>query len=177
MLVSRLSPMCAGPRVSLLQRSPSSPVVCHATGFYPDRVVVFWRRDGQELHEQVDPGEVLPNHDGTFQVSVDLNLTAVPQEDWGRYECVVQLKGIEDIPTPLDPALIRTNWGDKGDILVFILRSVACVAVAAATAVVGVFAYKKRDSSDTSSEGQSPAPEARPLTTVSTLPLYNTYSE
>ncbi|XP_056438622.1 major histocompatibility complex class I-related gene protein-like isoform X2 [Gadus chalcogrammus] len=99
------------PRVCLLQRSPSSPVVCHATGFYPDRVVVFWRRDGQELHEQVDPGEVLPNHDGTFQVSVDLNLTAVPQEDWGRYECVVQLKGIEDISTPLDPALIRTNWG------------------------------------------------------------------
>ncbi|CAL8396522.1 unnamed protein product [Gadus morhua 'NCC'] len=41
---------------------------------------------------------------------VDLNLTAVPQEDWGRYECVVQLKGIEDISTPLDPALIRTNW-------------------------------------------------------------------
>ncbi|XP_059907372.1 uncharacterized protein LOC132457233 isoform X12 [Gadus macrocephalus] len=102
------------PRVSLLQRSPSSPVVCHATAFYPDRVVVFWRRDGQELHEQVDPGEVLPNHDGTFQVSVDLNLTAVPLEDWGRYECVVQLKGIEDIPTPLDPALIRTNWGKTG---------------------------------------------------------------
>ncbi|XP_059899372.1 major histocompatibility complex class I-related gene protein-like [Gadus macrocephalus] len=153
------------PRVSLLQRSPSSPVVCHATGFYPDRVVMFWRRDGQELHERVDPGEVLPNHDGTFQVSVDLNLTAVPQEDWGRYECVVQLKGIEDISTPLDPALIRTNSGDKGDILVFILRSVACVAVAAATAVVGVFAYKKRDGSDTSSEGQSPAPEAQPLNT------------
>ncbi|CAL8235900.1 unnamed protein product [Boreogadus saida] len=102
------------PRVSLLQRSPSSPVVCHATGFYPDRVVVFWRRDGQELHEQVDPGEVLPNHDGTFQVSVDLDLTAVPQEDWGRYECVVQLKGIEDISTPLDPALIRTNRGKSG---------------------------------------------------------------
>ncbi|CAL8374367.1 unnamed protein product [Boreogadus saida] len=72
-------------------------------------VASFWRRDGQELHEQVDPGEVLPNHDGTFQVSVDLDLTAVPQEDWGRYECVVQLKGIEDISTPLDPALIRTN--------------------------------------------------------------------
>ncbi|CAL8294971.1 unnamed protein product [Boreogadus saida] len=153
------------PRLSLLRRSPSSPVVCHATGFYPDRVVVFWRRDGQELHEQVDSGEVLPNHDGTFQVSGDLNLKAVPQEDWGRYECVVQLKGIEDISTPLDPALIRTNWGDKVDILVFILRSVACVAVAAATAFVGVFAYQKRDGSDTSSEGQSPAPEAQPLNT------------
>ncbi|XP_030193816.1 major histocompatibility complex class I-related gene protein [Gadus morhua] len=164
------------PRVSLLQRSPSSPVVCHATGFYPDRVVVFWRRDGQELHEQVDPGEVLPNHDGTFQVSVDLDLTAVPQEDWGRYECVVQLKGIEDISTTLDPAHIRTNRGDN-HILAFILTGVAVLAVVVA-AVVGVFLYQKRNDSDkrhkpvgsvTSSEnteGQNPSPEAQPLTTV-----------
>ncbi|XP_030193735.1 H-2 class I histocompatibility antigen, Q9 alpha chain [Gadus morhua] len=166
------------PRVSLLQRSPSSPVVCHATGFYPNRVVVFWRRDGQELHEQVDPGEVLPNHDGTFQVSVDLDLTAVPQEDWGRYECVVQLKGIEDIPTPLDPALIRTNR-EGSHILAFILTGVAVVvAVVVAAVVAGVFLYQKRNDSDkghkpvgsdTSSEnteGQNPSPEAQPLTTV-----------
>ncbi|CAL8396539.1 unnamed protein product, partial [Gadus morhua 'NCC'] len=175
------------PRVSLLQRSPSSPVVCHATGFYPDRVVVFWTRDGQELHEQVDPGEVLPNHDGTFQVSVDLNLTAVPQEDWGRYECVVQLKGIEDISTPLDPALIRTNSGctwtllkllGKSGLTIPIIIGLLVLLLAAAAAVVGVLLYKKRNasdqrhkpvaSSDTSSEnteGQNPAPEAQPLTT------------
>uniref|UniRef100_A0A8C5FTR7 Ig-like domain-containing protein n=1 Tax=Gadus morhua TaxID=8049 RepID=A0A8C5FTR7_GADMO len=103
------------PRVSLLQRSPSSPVVCHATGFYPDRVVVFWRRDGQELHEQVDPGEVLPNHDGTFQVSVDLNLKAVPQEDWGSGLTIPIIIGF------LVPLL------------------------AAASAVVGVFVYQKRN--------------------------------
>ncbi|XP_056431207.1 major histocompatibility complex class I-related gene protein-like [Gadus chalcogrammus] len=163
------------PRVSLLRRSPSSPVVCHATGFFPDRVVVFWRRDGQELHEQVDPGEVLPNHDGTFQVSVDLDLTAVPQEDWGRYECVVQLRGIEDISTTLDPAHIMTNGGDKSHILAFILTGVAVVATVAV--VVGVFLYRKRNDSekchkpvdsDTSSEnteGQKLAPEYQPLST------------
>ncbi|CAL8237158.1 unnamed protein product [Boreogadus saida] len=132
------------PRVSLLQRSPSSPVVCHATGFYPDRVVVFWRRDGQELHEQVDPGEVLPNHDGTFQVSVDLDLKAVPQEDWGRYECVVQLRGIEDISTPLDPALIRTNGGKSG-LTIPIIIGLLVLLLAAAAAVVGVLLYKKRN--------------------------------
>nr|QQG63312.1 MHC class I antigen [Melanogrammus aeglefinus] len=166
------------PRVSLLQRSPSSPVVCHATGFFPDRVVVFWRRDGQELQEQVDHGEVLPNHDGTFQVSVDLNLKAVPQEDWRRYECVVQLRGIEDISTPLDPALIRTNGGKSG-ITVPIIIGFVVLLLAAAAAAVGVLLYKKRNdshkqhkpvgSSDTSSEnteGQNLAPEARPLTEV-----------
>ncbi|CAL8299740.1 unnamed protein product [Lota lota] len=132
------------PRVSLLQRGPSSPVVCHATGFYPDRVVVFWRRDGQELQEHVDQGEVLPNHDGTFQVSVDLDLASVPQEDWGRYECVVQLKGIEDMSTPLDPALIRTNGGVQSDITTPII--IGCVVVLlTAAAAVGVFLYRKRN--------------------------------
>ncbi|XP_030202542.1 major histocompatibility complex class I-related gene protein isoform X2 [Gadus morhua] len=164
------------PRVSLLQRSPSSPVVCHATGFYPDRVVVFWRRDGRELHEQVDPGEVLPNHDGTFQVSVDLDLTAVPQEDWGRYECVVQLRGIEDISTPLDPALIRTNEEDQIGLTIPIIIGLLVLLLVAAAAIVGVLLYKKRNDkrhkpvgSDTSSEnteGQNPAPEAQPLTKV-----------
>ncbi|CAL8397867.1 unnamed protein product [Gadus morhua 'NCC'] len=113
------------PRVSLLQRTPSSPVVCHATGFYPDRVVVFWRRDGQELHEQVDPGEVLPNHDGTFQVSVDLDLTAVPQEDWGRYECVVGGRRSEPVLWPghmglqvggQSPSSGRVTWGSRWEV-------------------------------------------------------------
>ena len=71
-------------------------------------------RDGEELYDHVDHGEVLPNPDGTFQVSVDLDLASVPREDWRRYECVVQVKGIEDILTRLDPALVRTNWGKTG---------------------------------------------------------------
>ncbi|XP_035847572.1 major histocompatibility complex class I-related gene protein-like isoform X4 [Sander lucioperca] len=98
------------PSVSLLQKSPSSPVSCHATGFYPDRAMMFWRKDGEELHEDVDLGEILPNHDGSFQMSVDLDLSSVPAEDWRRYDCVFQLSGVEDhIVTKLDKAEIRTN--------------------------------------------------------------------
>ncbi|CAL8284586.1 unnamed protein product [Arctogadus glacialis] len=122
------------------------------------RVVVFWRRDGQELHEQVDPGEVLPNHDGTFQ-----------------------LRGIEDISTPLDPALIRTNGGKTGvggdgvyksGITIPIIIGFVVLLLTAAAAAVGVFVYQKRNGSDTSSEnteGQNPAPEAQPLTTAEFL--------
>ncbi|KAJ3609677.1 hypothetical protein NHX12_024192, partial [Muraenolepis orangiensis] len=165
------------PSVSLLQRSPSSPVVCHATGFYPNRVVMFWRRDDQELHEHVDHGEVLPNHDGTFQVSVGLNLTSVPPEDWTRYECVVQLKGIEDILVPLDPARIMTNWGGDGGVQSnIIIGSVVLLLAAAVGVFVGVFVFKRRNDSakrrqagsDTSSADpgeQNPAPEAQPLNT------------
>ncbi|KAM4633309.1 major histocompatibility complex class I-related gene protein-like isoform 4-T5 [Polymixia lowei] len=100
------------PSVSLLQKSPSSPVTCHATGFYPDRVMVFWRRDGEELHEHVDHGELLTNQDGTFQMSVHLHLPSMTPDDWKRYECVVQLSGVkDDIITKLDQSVIRTNDG------------------------------------------------------------------
>ncbi|KAI3358888.1 hypothetical protein L3Q82_015280 [Scortum barcoo] len=101
------------PSVSLLQKSPSSPVSCHhATGFYPDRATLIWRKDGEELHEDVDHGEILPNHDGSFQMSVDLKLSSVTPEDWSRYDCVFHLSGVkDDIVTKLDKAEIRTNWG------------------------------------------------------------------
>uniref|UniRef100_A0A667XZW1 Ig-like domain-containing protein n=1 Tax=Myripristis murdjan TaxID=586833 RepID=A0A667XZW1_9TELE len=100
------------PSVSLLQKTPSSPVTCHASGFYPNKIKLFWTRDGEELHEDVDHGEILHNHDGTFQKSVDLDLSSVKPEDWGRYSCVFQLYGVmEDIVTKLDPKVIKTNWG------------------------------------------------------------------
>ncbi|XP_023254708.1 major histocompatibility complex class I-related gene protein-like [Seriola lalandi dorsalis] len=98
------------PSVSLLQKTPSSPVSCHATGFYPHRAVMFWRKDGEDLHEDVDQGEILPNNDETFQMRVDLNISSVTPEDWRRYDCVFQLSGVkEDIVTKLDKAVIRTN--------------------------------------------------------------------
>ncbi|CAJ1082813.1 major histocompatibility complex class I-related gene protein-like isoform X2 [Xyrichtys novacula] len=102
------------PSVSLLQKSPSSPVICHATGFYPDRVMMFWTRDGEELFEETDYREILPNPDGTFQMSVELSISLVKTEDWGRYECVFQLSGVkEDIVTKLDKAAIRSNKGTR----------------------------------------------------------------
>ena len=73
---------------------------------------MFWRKDGEELHEDVEVGEILANHDGSFQMSVDLKLSSVKPEDWGSYDCVFQLSGVKDgIVTKLDKAVIRTNWG------------------------------------------------------------------
>ncbi|XP_062342652.1 major histocompatibility complex class I-related gene protein-like [Osmerus eperlanus] len=102
------------PSVSLLQKSPSSPVTCHATGFYPRSVMVFWRRDGDQVYEDVEHGEVLHNEDGTFQNSV--HLTVKPEDlDSGRYECVVQLSGVqEDFVTRLERSVVKTNHGNTG---------------------------------------------------------------
>ncbi|CAN9503767.1 unnamed protein product [Ophioblennius macclurei] len=94
------------PSVSLLQKTPSSPVTCHATGFYPDKADLFWTNDGVELHENVVRGKILPNHDGTFQTRVDLDLKEVKEEDWWRYRCVFQLSGVHEVITPLDKHVV-----------------------------------------------------------------------
>ncbi|KAI3358882.1 hypothetical protein L3Q82_015277 [Scortum barcoo] len=136
------------PSVSLLQKSPSSPVSCHATGFYPDRATLIWRKDGEELHEDVDHGEILPNHDGSFQMSVDLKLSSVTPEDWSRYDCVFHLSGVkDDIVTKLDKAEIRTNWEKPSNMIIPIIAAVAVLAVVLILmAAAGFILYKKKES-------------------------------
>ena len=40
------------PEVTLFQKD--SGVVCHSTGFYPDGVVITWKRDGEDMHKDVN---------------------------------------------------------------------------------------------------------------------------
>ncbi|XP_070703059.1 class I histocompatibility antigen, F10 alpha chain-like [Pempheris klunzingeri] len=130
------------PKVSLLQKSPSSPVTCHATGFYPNAAMMFWRKGGEEHHEGVTLGEILPNNDGSFQTSVDLKAPGA-SEDWGSYECVFQLSGVEDIVTKLDKAVIESNEEKPLAITIIIIAAVAVLAVIIALA--GFFIYKKKN--------------------------------
>ncbi|KAK1879866.1 Major histocompatibility complex class I-related protein, partial [Dissostichus eleginoides] len=120
------------PSVSLLQKSPSSPVSCHATGFYPDRAIMFWTKDEEELHDNVDHGEILPNHDGSFQMSVDLDVSSFPAEHWDKYRCVFMLSGVrEDQVIRLDSAsLSPETW---------------VAALALLIAGIGFLVYRKRN--------------------------------
>ncbi|XP_071388573.1 major histocompatibility complex class I-related gene protein-like [Centroberyx affinis] len=132
------------PSVSLLQKSPSSPVSCHATGFYPDKVMLFWMRDLEEVHDLMDQGEILPNHDGTFQTSVQLDVSSVKPEDWGKYECVFQLSGVkEDIVTKLDPAVIKTN--NPGINTALVIGVVAGLLLLLAICIAGVFIWRRNN--------------------------------
>ncbi|XP_069369901.1 major histocompatibility complex class I-related gene protein-like isoform X3 [Paralichthys olivaceus] len=134
------------PLMSLLQKSPSSPVSCHATGFYPDTAMLFWRKDGEELHEDVYVGEVLPNHDGTFQMSTDLQVSSIPPEDWRRYDCVFQISGVkEDIVKRLDKDSVEFNREQPTDMTtIIIIAAVVGVVLAVVLAVIG-FILKKRN--------------------------------
>ncbi|KAM8766260.1 major histocompatibility complex class I-related gene protein-like [Acanthopagrus schlegelii] len=139
------------PSVSLLQKTPSSPVSCLATGFYPHRASLVWRKDGEELHEEVDHGEILPNHDGTFQMSVDLNLSSVTPEDWTRYDCVFQLSGVkEEIITRLEKDRIRTNW--EKHISVVPVSAAVVVFALALIGAAGFIVYKKKKAPDNGTE-------------------------
>ncbi|XP_039878876.1 major histocompatibility complex class I-related gene protein-like isoform X1 [Simochromis diagramma] len=131
------------PSVSLLQRSPSSVVSCHATGFYPHRARMFWRKDEEEFHDGVDKGQILPNHDGSFQMSVQLNLSSIKPEDWSRYDCVYQLAGAEtDIITKLDKKVIQTNSVSLSEFPVGPVVG-AAVGVSLLLAIFGFFIWKR----------------------------------
>ncbi|XP_056255305.1 class I histocompatibility antigen, F10 alpha chain-like [Seriola aureovittata] len=134
------------PLLSLLQKTPLSPVTCHATGFYPGKAVIFWSRDGEDLHEDVDRSELLQNHDNTFQMSVDLDLSQVKPDDWPRYECVFQLSGVEDdIVIKLDPAVIKTNWVKNPSVPTLLVTLSAVVTLAIVfIAATGILVYKKK---------------------------------
>ncbi|XP_041665050.1 major histocompatibility complex class I-related gene protein-like [Cheilinus undulatus] len=137
------------PSVSLLQKSPSSSVSCFATGFYPDRAVMFWRKDGEELYEGVDHGEILPNNDETFQMSADLNISSVKLEDRERYECVFQLYGVEeDIITRLDKSMIRSNHGSTSGFPVALVAGVASGLLLLFLCVAGLWKWRKNNSGE-----------------------------
>nr|ACN53464.1 MHC class Ia antigen [Oryzias dancena] len=129
------------PSVSLIQKSSSSPISCHATGFYPNRADLFWRKDGEEIHEGVEKGQILPNNDGTFQMSVDLQLPS--EEEMQRYECVFQLSGVKDQITKLEKTKIRTNEESFGQMMVIVAFVVAAVILV--LAVSGFILYKRKN--------------------------------
>uniref|UniRef100_A0A3P8YVS0 Ig-like domain-containing protein n=1 Tax=Esox lucius TaxID=8010 RepID=A0A3P8YVS0_ESOLU len=137
------------PSVSLLQKTPSSPVTCHATGFYPSEVNILWQKDGPFQHEDVETGHTLPNGDGTFQKSV---LLTVKPEEWknNKYQCVVQVSGInKDFIKDLTESEIQTNR-DPTSIGHIIGVVVAGLLVIVAAVIIVVVIWKKKSKKDTS---------------------------
>ncbi|KAK3514326.1 hypothetical protein QTP70_014386 [Hemibagrus guttatus] len=84
------------PTASVIQKhSPSPEVVCHATGFFPKEVMISWRKDGEDVNEDVELRETLPNQDGSFQKR---SILKVPAEELQKhtYTCVIQHSSLEE---------------------------------------------------------------------------------
>nr|ARO85814.1 MHC class I antigen [Ctenopharyngodon idella] len=127
------------PQVSLLQKTPSSPVTCHATSFYPSGVKISWQKNGQDHDEDVDLGELLSNEDGTFQRMSTLN---VGPDEWknNRFSCVVEHQD-KTIRKAEDDTI--TNFGDSVPIAI-IVGAVAAVVLVIVIGVVGYLVYQRK---------------------------------
>ncbi|XP_051729006.1 major histocompatibility complex class I-related gene protein isoform X13 [Ctenopharyngodon idella] len=128
------------PQVSLLQKDPSSPVTCHATGFYPSGVTITWMKNGQEHHEDVDLGELLPNEDGTFQRTSTIRVTP---DEWKKNEfsCVVEHQG-----KTLTEKKIRANNETSVPIAIIVgaVTAVTAVILLVVIGVAGFMVYRKK---------------------------------
>uniref|UniRef100_A0AAR2J2P1 Ig-like domain-containing protein n=1 Tax=Pygocentrus nattereri TaxID=42514 RepID=A0AAR2J2P1_PYGNA len=128
------------PKVDLFQKDSSSPVVCHATGFFPKAVNISWQKNGEDLHEDVELRETLPNQDGTFQKrSV---LTVSPEElKKNKYTCVVQHSGLErEMKLQVSDRRVLSDGGSVG----IILGVVVAVLLLVLIGCVGVFIWTKK---------------------------------
>ncbi|XP_076158121.1 class I histocompatibility antigen, F10 alpha chain-like [Alosa pseudoharengus] len=115
--------------------------VCHATGFYPDAVMITWKRDGEEMQEDVAVGETLPNEDGTFQKRAVLTVSA---EEWKnkQYTCEVAHQSGETII--LDKADIKRSNPDSVPLGPIIGVVVALIVIAIAIVAGFVMLRKKK---------------------------------
>ncbi|XP_056596905.1 H-2 class I histocompatibility antigen, Q9 alpha chain-like [Triplophysa dalaica] len=132
------------PEVSRLQKNSSSPVICHATGFYPKNITMTWKKNNEDLNEDVEVSETLPNEDGTFQKSISLS---VKSEEWKKnpdvYRCVIQHVAEEkEIVVTLNEKEIK-SFSASDNIIVKCLVFITVVAVVGCVALT-VLAVKKR---------------------------------
>ncbi|XP_038158858.1 class I histocompatibility antigen, F10 alpha chain-like, partial [Cyprinodon tularosa] len=145
------------PSVSILQKSSSSPISCFATGFYPNRAEMFWRKDGAEINDGVEKGEILPNNDGTFQMNVDLKLPS--SEDWTKYECVFQLSGVKDDSVHRLEKPRMNDDSNKATILVAVLVVLGVVGLIGLIGLISFIVHKKNAKRPTLSIQNAQAPE------------------
>ncbi|XP_076855072.1 DLA class I histocompatibility antigen, A9/A9 alpha chain-like [Brachyhypopomus gauderio] len=118
------------PEVSVFQKDSSA--VCHATGFFPKAVMISWQKDGEDVNENVELRETLPNHDGTFQKKSILILSPEELKNH-KYTCVVQHSGL-DIVMPLHP----------GGVSVGVIVGVVAVLLLVLIGCVGFFIWRKK---------------------------------
>ncbi|KAL6466092.1 hypothetical protein MHYP_G00262250, partial [Metynnis hypsauchen] len=106
----------------------------HATGFFPKAVIISWQKNGEDLHEDVELRETLPNQDGTFQKRTVLT---VPPEELNRnqHSCVVQHGGLEkEMVLQVSDCRVLRGGGSVGIItgavvIVLLLVLIGCVGL------------------------------------------------
>uniref|UniRef100_G1S1N4 Ig-like domain-containing protein n=1 Tax=Nomascus leucogenys TaxID=61853 RepID=G1S1N4_NOMLE len=64
---------------------------CKAHGFYPPEIYMTWMKNGEEIVQEMDYGDILPSGDGTYQMWASVELD--PQSS-NLYSCHVEHCGV-----------------------------------------------------------------------------------
>ncbi|XP_047663619.1 class I histocompatibility antigen, Non-RT1.A alpha-1 chain-like isoform X2 [Tachysurus fulvidraco] len=140
----------ACPEVSVFHKHSSPDVVCHATSFYPEEVMITWQRDGENMHENVELRETLPNQDESFQKR---SILRVSPEDLQKhnYTCVVQ-------HCSLDKEIVKILLRDGGSAALRI-HVYSASFLAAVLVFVGFLIWKKKPDFKQVPQNMSPSEE------------------
>ncbi|KAF4074734.1 hypothetical protein AMELA_G00242660 [Ameiurus melas] len=136
------------PTASMFQKHSSPPeLVCHATGFFPKTVMITWRKDGEDVHEDVDLRDTLPNQDGSFQKRSILTVSA---EDLQKhtYTCVIQHSSLEKeiVLHEEDIRILNPGGGSDGGSGGAPIGIIIGVVAALVAIVAGIVVWKKKNS-------------------------------
>ncbi|XP_020316994.1 major histocompatibility complex class I-related gene protein isoform X1 [Oncorhynchus kisutch] len=139
----RMLQRTAPPQVTLFQKEPFYRVTCHATGFYPNAIMIFWRRDGVDVHGDVVHEETLPNGDGTYQKRTHLT---VSPEDLQKhdYKCTVKHSG-NDVVLSANRDSIRSNSRNTQGVSIIITINMVLMLVILAFMVTVLVLKRTRD--------------------------------
>ncbi|KAF7687712.1 hypothetical protein HF521_014940 [Silurus meridionalis] len=156
------------PETFLFQKESPPEVVCDATGFFPKALNISWKKDGQDVHVDVDLRETLPNQDGSFQKRSILKVSAEELQKH-TYTCVIEHSSLEkDLVLPVSERRILRDGGSGGGLMGIIVGVVVALVVLVAV-VAGIVVWKKKNSgfksvpSRASSEGDSSSNNEDPV--------------
>nr|KAF6413753.1 major histocompatibility complex, class I-related [Molossus molossus] len=105
---------------------------CRAHGFYPPEISMIWMKNGEEMIQEMDLGDILPSGDGTYQTWISLELD--PQSS-DLYSCHVE---------HCDVHMVFQVPQDSGTILLVVKAVSGSIVLAIALAGVGFLAGRRR---------------------------------
>lgn len=105
---------------------------CRAHGFYPPEISMIWMKNGEEIVQQVDYGDILPSGDGTYQTWVSVELDAQSSE---LYSCHIEHCGLHTV----------LQVPQESETIPLVMKAVAgSIVLAIALTGVGILVWRRR---------------------------------
>ncbi|XP_066117382.1 major histocompatibility complex class I-related gene protein [Saccopteryx bilineata] len=120
-------------RVSRQEIFPGiTTLFCRAHGFYPPEISIIWMKNGEEMIQEMDYGDILPSGDGTYQTWVSVELD--PQSS-DLYSCHVEHVDVQMV----------LQVPRESEILSVVMKTVSgSVVLAVALAGIGLLVWRRR---------------------------------